>query len=370
MKDKMGNIFDYILWRDIPIEKVEFNEIDSLILTRFSYFPLDGLINDGEKITIKECYERYKKQVYKGEILIKADLDLFPLMASSKRFGNLYVKNYINKLDAKQEKQFSAVTIILPENIEYVAYRGTDDTIVGWKEDFNMSFSTLVPAQQDAVEYLNSVGNKGKIIVGGHSKGGNLAVYAAVFCNKKVQKRIIKVHNFDGPGFAKEVIDREEYNEVLTRIHNYIPQSSIIGRLLEHKGQVTIIKSTQTGIMQHDLYSWQLLADKFITSELTYSSEFIDRSLTQWLQTVNVEQRKEFIDILFEILNKTEVERFADLNTRKLAAAKTIITSYKKLDAESKKAMTYALSMFWEAGKSNLFTKKTIKNAKKEQLEC
>lgn len=358
----MGNIFDYILWRDIPIQDVKFNEIDSLILSRFSYFPLDGLIKDNEKVTIKECYDRYKKQGKQGNILIKADLKLFPALANSKRFGNLYVTNYVNKVDAKEEKQFSAVTVLLPEDTIYISYRGTDDTIVGWKEDLYMSFSTLVPSQQSAVDYLNQVKQRKKIIVGGHSKGGNLAVYASVFCNKKIKKRIIDVYNFDGPGFNKVVIDKEEYNGMIKKIHNYIPQSSIIGRLLEHKGEITIVKSTQTGIMQHDLYSWQLIGEKFIISELTNSSKFIDRTLTDWLQKVNEEQRKEFIDVLFDILNATEVEKFADLNTKKFTTAKTIIKTYKKLDAESKKTMNYALNMLVEVGKSNIFIKKEQKN--------
>lgn len=358
----MGDIFDYILWRDIPIQEVKFNEIDSLILSRFSYFPLDGLIKDNEKVTIKECYNRYKKQGKQGDILIKADLKLFPALANSKRFGNLYVTNYVNKVDAKEEKQFSAVTVLLPEDNIYISYRGTDDTIVGWKEDLYMSFSTLVPSQQSAVDYLNKTKIGKKIIVGGHSKGGNLAVYAAVFCNKKIKKRIIDVYNFDGPGFNKVVIDKEEYNGMIKKIHNYIPQSSIIGRLLEHKGEVTIVKSTQTGIMQHDLYSWQLIGDKFIISELTNSSRFIDRTLTDWLQKVNVEQRKEFIDVLFDILNATEVKKFADLNTNKFTTAKTIIKTYKKLDVESKNAMNYALNMLVEVGKSNIFIKKGQKN--------
>lgn len=244
----MANIFDYIQWRDIELEKVEFNEIDNLILARLSYFPLDGLINEDEEITIKEVYKRYKKVGTTGRILQKEDIDLFPVLANSIRFGNMKLTNYINKVDPIQEKQFSAITIIMQDKTIYVAYRGTDNTIVGWKEDFNMSFSKLVPAQTDAVNYLESVAKKYKnrIRVGGHSKGGNLAVYAAAFCNKHVKDKIINVYNNDGPGFCDEVVNSEQYKEIIDRVHTYIPQTSIIGRLLNHEEETIILKSTQT----------------------------------------------------------------------------------------------------------------------------
>ena len=296
----MANIFDYIEWRDLELTKVEFNEIDNLILSRLSYFPFDGLIEEGEKITIKEAYERYKKLGTTGRILQKEDIDLFPILANSVRFGTMKLANYINKIDPIQEKQFSAITVYMPDNTIYVAYRGTDNTIVGWKEDFNMSFSEFVPSQKDAVEYLDNVAKKckNKIRVGGHSKGGNLAVYAAAFCNPKIQKRIINVYNNDGPGFCDKVVNSKEYNNIIRLVHTYIPQTSIIGRLLDHEETTTILRSTQSGIMQHDLYTWQVLGGKFVEDKLTNSSEFIDKTITKWLTEVSAEQRSQFFEKL------------------------------------------------------------------------
>ena len=267
----MANIFDYIQWRDLSIEKVEFNEIDNLILARLSYFPLDGVVNGEEEISITEAYEKYEKLENKGRILQQEDTTLFPILAKSTRFGKMKLTNYINKIDPKQEKQFSAVTILMPDNTIYVAYRGTDNTIVGWKEDFNMSFSELVPAQTDAANYLNNIAYKYKnnIRVGGHSKGGNLAVYAAAFCDTEIQDRIINVYNNDGPGFCDKIINSKQYQNIIKKVHTYIPQSSIIGRLLNHQEEITILKSTQTGIMQHDLYTWQVLGGEFVKDELT-----------------------------------------------------------------------------------------------------
>lgn len=243
----MPNIFDYMQWRDLNLNKVEFNEIDNLILARLSYFPFDGLIDKNEEITIEESYKRYLERGTTGRILQKEDIDLFPILANSVRFGKMKLSNYVNKLDEIQEKQFSAITIKMPDNTLYVSYRGTDNTVIGWKEDFNMSFSELVPAQVDAVNYLENVAkaHRNAIRVGGHSKGGNLAVYAATFCNEKTQRKIINVYNNDGPGFCDKVVESKEYKIILNRVHTYIPKSSIIGRLLNHKEKTTILESTR-----------------------------------------------------------------------------------------------------------------------------
>lgn len=360
----MANIFDYMEWRDIELTKVEFNEIDNLILSRLSYFPLDDLIRNEEEITIKEVYDRYKKSKNATRILQKEDADLFPVLANSKRFGRMQLTQYINKIDQIQEKQFSAVTILMPDDTIYVSYRGTDNTIVGWKEDFNMSFIEIVPAQVEAVIYLENIAKKykNKIRVGGHSKGGNLAVYASAFCNLKIQKRIINIYNNDGPGFCDKVINSKEYKSIVNRVHKYIPQTSIIGRLLNTEEKTTILKSTQTGIMQHDLYSWQVLGDRFVKDELTNSSEFIDKTITNWLKEVSPKQRGEFFDTLFDILNTTEAETLAELGKNKLETFKILVGSYKNVDDESKEVLLKTLSVLFQSAKSNIRINKRNKN--------
>lgn len=350
----MANIFDYMDWRDISLEKVEFNEIDSLILSRLSYFPLDGSIKENEEVTLKEAYSKIQRQGTTGRVLQAEDVDLFPRLANSIRFGNLKLTGFINRIDPIAEKQFSAVTVLLPNDAIYVAYRGTDNTIVGWKEDFNMSFSDLVASQTEAVKYLEMIAKKypkEKILVGGHSKGGNLAVYAAVFCDSSIQERIVKVYNNDGPGFSDKVVESKEYKKMVKKVHTYIPQTSIIGRLLNHKEETTIIKSTQVGIMQHDLYSWQLIGDKFVKDELTNSSEFIDKKITNWLREVSPEQRGEFFDVLFEILNATNAKTLSEISSNWFSSAKAMLTTYKNLDPESKKILIQTFKHLGPSGK-------------------
>ena len=362
----MSNIFNYIDWRgDLSFIIDGFNEIDNLILSRLSYFPLDNLIKEKEEISIEEAYKRYNKSEKSGRILIKEDINLFAKLSRSERFSKIKLSEFVNKLDAKQEKQFSAITIILPDNSIYIAYRGTDNTVIGWKEDFNMCFSELVPSQVDAKEYLEIIADKykkQKIRIGGHSKGGNLAVYAATFCKDKVQKRITNVYNNDGPGFCDKVVESEQYLKILDKVHTYIPQTSIIGRLLNHKEETTILKSTQTGIMQHDLYSWQVLGKKFVHSEITNSSEFIDNTVTNWLKEVDATQREVFVDTFFEILNTTQVETLSEFSSKKFANSLTMVKTYKNMNDKSKEIMIHTLSTFFQIAKNNInFTKpKTI----------
>ena len=357
----MANVCDYVRWRgDLTLEQSEFNEIDNLILARFSYFPFDKIIEENEIVTIKELSKRFSEQdVTKLPILWKDDVELFPLMGDSKRFGGMLATKYINKIDAEQEKQFSAITVLMPNDTIYVSYRGTDNTIVGWKEDFNMSFKSHIASQISAKQYLEEIAKEypsSKIIIGGHSKGGNIAVYAATFASKEVKDRIINVYNNDGPGFCEDVIETAEYQEILPRVHTYIPQSSIIGRLMNHKEKYTIVESVQRGIMQHDLYSWQLLGKEFVTlKKLTNESEFIDKTIKDWLENVEPEKREQVIDAVFEILNTTEAQTMKELKANWFANAKTILGTYKTIDNDTKEMVWQTVNELLKVAKNNIF---------------
>ena len=357
----MANVCDYVRWRgDLTLEQSEFNEIDNLILARFSYFPFDKIIRENEIATIKELSKRFSEQdVTKLPILWKDDVELFPLMGDSKRFGGMLATKYINKIDAEQEKQFSAITVLMPDNTIYVSYRGTDNTIVGWKEDFNMSFKSHIASQISAKQYLEEIAKEypsSKIIIGGHSKGGNIAVYAATFASKDVKDRIINVYNNDGPGFCEDVIETPEYQEILPRVHTYIPQSSIIGRLMNHKEKYTIVESVQKGIMQHDLYSWQVLGKEFVTlKKLTNESEFIDKTIKDWLENVKPEKREQVIDAVFEILNTTEAQTMKELKANWFANAKTILGTYKNIDSDTKEMVWQTVNELLKVAKNNIF---------------
>ena len=354
----MANVCDYVKWRgDLNIEQSEFNEIDNLILSRFSYFPFDKIIKENEVVTIKELSERFKKQdIRKLPILWKDDVDLFPLMGESERFGKLLATKYINKIDQEQEKQFAAITVLMPDNTIFVSYRGTDNTIVGWKEDLNMSFKSHIASQISAKKYLEIIAQEypdKKIRI-----GGNVAVYAATFVNKEIKDRIINVYNNDGPGFCDDVIETPEYKEMIEKVHTYIPQSSVIGRLMNHREKYTVVKSVQKGIMQHDLYSWEVLGKEFVTlEEVTNGSEFVDKTIKEWLENVEPTKREQVIDVVFDILNTTDAQTMKEIKSNWFTSARTMMASYKNIDNETKEMIWQTLNELFKVAKDNVFKK-------------
>lgn len=356
----MANIIDYIKWRgDLELKDSKFNEIDSLILNRFSYFPLDNLIGEDEVLSIKELGERFKKEdKNKIDILWEDDAELFPLMAESKRFGKMKALKYVNQIDEETQKQFSAIAILFPDNTIYISYRGTDNTLIGWKEDFNMTFKSHIESQISAKEYLENVAKKypdKQIRLGGHSKGGNLALYAAIFADEEIKKRILKVYNNDGPGFNEDIVNSKEYKETIGKVITYIPQNSIFGMLLEHKEKYIIVKSIEKGVMQHDVYSWQVLGTKFvILREITNGSKFIDKTIKNWLEGLDLQTREQVIDIVFEIINSTNAKKLADLKLSVMKNTKIILSSYKQLEPENKKMITATITALLGIAKNNV----------------
>ena len=357
----MANVCDYVKWRgDLSLEQSKFNEIDNLILSRFSYFPFDKIIKENEVVTIKELSEKFKKQdISKLPILWKDDVDLFPLMGESIRFGEMLATKYMNIIDVEKEKQFSAITVLMPDDTIFVSYRGTDNTIVGWKEDLNMSFKSHIASQISAKKYLEMIAKEypdKKIRIGGHSKGGNIAVYAATFVPKEIKDRIINVYNNDGPGFCDDVIETLEYQDMIKKVHTYIPQSSVIGRLMNHREKYTVVESVQKGIMQHDLYSWQVIGTEFVTlEEVTNGSEFVDKTIKNWLENVEPEKREQVIDVVFDILNTTDAQTMKEIKSNWFSNARTMMTSYKNIDNETKDMIWKAVGELLKSAKNNIF---------------
>lgn len=295
-------IFDYLKWRgELSFSKDKFNKIDALILSRISYFPFDGLIKD--KVLLNDVL----KEILNSEenlknIIIKKDIDLIKMLLHSERFSKLKIENYVNHIDLDNEKQFCALTVILNEHDRFVVFRGTDNSVIGWKEDFNMSFLSHIPAQIEAKNYLSRVmeNNNFNFYVGGHSKGGNLAIYSSIFVNDIFKERIIKIYNFDGPGFNKDIINDINYNKILKKINTFIPEEAIVGLLLDRKENVKIVSSNEKFVMQHDIYSWDISRKDFIyKNQISKDSEQLSNNIKVWLNNVSIEERKIFIDLLF-----------------------------------------------------------------------
>ena len=316
----MGNIFDYLTWRgDLTFTQDPPNAVDALIFSTLTYV---GYGETAERppetaASLRRCAEEFfALENPESRVRSKKDMELLRCAAATARFGHCGLCLYRSVLLPEQETQFAAMTFLLDDGSMFLAYRGTDNSLVGWKEDFNMTFQQTIPAQRLAQEYIReaALAHTAPMRVAGHSKGGNLAVFAAARCSPMVRKRILTVYNNDGPGFTKYMIGDPGYNAIVPRIQTYIPQSSVIGMLLEHEEPFIVIRSKSVGIMQHDPYSWEVEGPHFLpVQEVTESSQFLDATIKNWFAGMTNRERNQLVEVLYGLLTTGEVENAADI---------------------------------------------------------
>lgn len=340
----MANIFDYLDWRgDLSFSQSPFCEIDSLILSMISYVDFGEIVpsaEDGGNIGFLDAARAYVRRhrgepAYVGLIVPPEVVSLMAKAAKSKRFGTLRVSAYENRVEDEAQMQFCAMTYTDADGVNVVAFRGTDDSLVGWKENLNMSFRAPVPAQLRATEYLEErmTALSGDFITCGHSKGGNLSVYSAVTCDARRKERIRAVYSNDGPGFTKEFITDTAYLDMRPKIRTLVPQSSVVGMLLEHEENYEVIKSTQTGLLQHNPFSWEVLGARFIhLDSLTEESRRIDRTVKKWVADMTPEEREAFVESLYETARATNAKTLTELNADKLG----LVRAWNALTPESR----------------------------------
>lgn len=357
----MANILDYLEWRgDLPFEASAFNEVDAVVFSRFSYIPFEGIVPDdfSHAVTVAEAAERFLGDAKRmTQVIYEDDLKLLAAMGASRRFGDLRLCGYVNQLDEEIQKQFSAVTVKLFDDVSCVVYRGTDKTVVGWREDCNMAFLSPVPSQRTAVEYLRQAAEQiaGTFLLCGHSKGGNLAIYAAATCERTLQDRILKVCSMDGPGFEPNVLELAGYNRMLSRMITYIPQNSVVGMLLEHREKYVVIRSMQEGFMQHDVYSWEVLGPSLIHEEgITDECRLLNASLKEWIDNMDYDQRRQFVNSLFELLDECDAKTTDDLQNNWHKDIGRILTSIKKMDEANRKVVSQTILSLLKITRKNV----------------
>lgn len=352
----MADLFDYIKWRgDIPFSVSSFCALDALILCQISYVCFDGVVPRKEErstILADSAVDKFfsipdvEKRSYNGVLISPRIIELFRTALKSGRFRDVRLFAYENVTETESVKQFCAVSFLIPDKSKTVfcAFRGTDDTIVGWKEDFMMAFMPVVPAQQAAVEYVDFISSCRtvrcrRMITGGHSKGGNLAVYAAAFCRDKTRRKILSAYNFDGPGFSRETLESLQFKEIAGRIFSYTPEVSVVGMLFEHTGKFEIVASSEKGLSQHDAFSWKLDGPEFLLlQDTSSSSKFFDRTMKKFLEDMNADKRRSFVDSLFNIIEASNARTLTDLKNGGFETSRAILSAIiKKTVSGSKK---------------------------------
>ena len=312
----MTNIMDYLTWRgDLRFTQDPPNALDALVFASLCYLRLcgDDETQTDAPISLKEVAQAFQHQENSAKTV---HLELLEAAAKSERFGSVSVLHYREKFLPEQDTQFAAVTFRLDDGSLFVAFRGTDSTLVGWKEDFSMCFRQTVPAQRRALDYTCEIANRysAPLYLCGHSKGGNMAVFAAARSSPMHQENICGVYNFDGPGFSDYMMGDVGYLAMVPKIHTYVPQSSVIGMIMDREEPVSIVHSSASGIWQHDTYSWDVVGKSFVSvEETTVDSKFMKQTIKNWLASMNSEERGCMVETLFDLLTTGDVDELSDI---------------------------------------------------------
>lgn len=376
------NIIKYLETYFEDFSAAPLTDVDSLVLSQFSYVCLAGFVGTletGEQTPIESLLraENFSK-LYTDTLFPENNKLLTYALAASPRFRGMKICCFDEKIDTEKEEQFCAMCFLLPDGSVYVAFRGTDITFLGWKEDFNMAYVCPVPAQTTATQYLDTIAERfpdAPLYVGGHSKGGNLAVYAAMACSDDTTARLRAVYSHDGPGFQPQVIASEPFVAVMPLVHKTLPQSSMIGMLLQSHEPYTVVKSSEsTGILQHDSYSWEIENGAFVVMEnLTASAQMRNTTLDTWLSSLSDDTRRAFVDALFDVVNASGAKTLSEFSNSWKTHLPAMLKKLASLDAEAREALGEAFAAFGAATTQTLFPQfgaKTAQAEKKPALEA
>lgn len=346
------NLFEYLKWRgDLSLDIVPFNEVDALILSSFIYVRFTNIISDhldAAPIKMSDAIKIFLNQDNNQRIFrTKQDMELLNILKDAQRFKDLKCFYHKEVYDHENETQFGAMTIEIGDNQYAVVYRGTDNYVAGWKEDLNLSF-TIVPAQNLAVNYLNDIAyicdKKTKLYIMGHSKGGHLAMYAAAFSND-IYQNIEWIYNFDGPGFDFTQFNTDKLFKIKDKLKNYTPKWSFIGSFMNRIGDYSIVDSNEFTVIQHDSYAWLCEANHFkYTNDIDKSAKFVKELLDKWLLELNHEERKNFVNAVYEIINASKAEDIRDIIPNILKNHKEVQSVIKGLDSKTSQAISLALN--------------------------
>ncbi|WP_295363299.1 Mbeg1-like protein [uncultured Pseudoramibacter sp.] len=341
----MGNVFDYLKWRgDIPMEVDGFNAVDNLIFSELVYVDLEKAVPESwdPGVTIAEAAARYQaaedpEQAAVFSVYKRKSVALLAASAGTRRFRDVKMHAFISRVSHSAEGQMAAVTFEMPHHRYYTAFRGTDDSFVGWKEDFNISYLAETEGQRQSAAYLNRhfVGRRGTLMTGGHSKGGNFAVYAAAMAAPGVRERIHRIYNNDGPGFREAFVSRAGYLSVRDKIVSIIPAGSVIGVLLANVPPHAVVASDAQGIVQHDGFSWQVLGTDFVPGARTALSLYIEDTLSRWIEGESDADRRHFVDGLFDIFNEG-LDQMDDLSNKRLVSLAKCVRALKNLPLDER----------------------------------
>ena len=357
-----GTVLDYLeKYGNYTFREMPMTEVDSVALCLLSYLKFDGMVpalkENRLPVVLKDLEEHPDFEKLFADVRFeKQNRALLKGMLKGRRFGGLRLNCYVNLIEEKWETQFSAVTFILDDDTVYVAFRGTDETIIGWKEDFNMAFLSPVPGQACSVWYLNQVADSlpGPLYVGGHSKGGNLAVYSGMNCEPEIQERIIRIYSLDGPGFRPEVLEECGYEKIANRVVKILPNSSMIGMLFETDMHFQVVKTKTFGLAQHDLFTWQVVSNHLVRANDIYEQrKQMDNTLNEWILSLNEQQLRTFVDTLYQGISASEADNLIDFTAEWKKSMNGVIAALKEVDEPTMEILREIIRSLFEIAGAN-----------------
>ena len=370
----MENIVTYIReYGEYTFTEEPLNEVDSLVLCQLSYLNyssfVPGLDKRNAPVSIQSIYHHPDRDVILDDYWYRENnRELFAAAAQSRRFGSLKMNFYVNVINVSDETQFSAITYVLDDKNTYIAYRGTDATIIGWKEDLNLAFSKPLCSQHLSVEYMNRVSGyiAGDFYAGGHSKGGNLAVYAAMNCCERARGKLIHVYNNDGPGFRPEIRQQGNYEAIADKVSKFIPRSSVVGMILEDHSDYEVVESRGVGLLQHNAYSWRVEGKTFIRAKnMSIGKKMMDASINEWILSLSEEEIHAFVDTLYEVISASEASNIFEFGADWKKSLQSVIEAAKSVDDVTRKAIQKIFRSLFETMMEKLVEKKETKRKHK-----
>lgn len=359
----MANLLDYLDWRgDLTLAQSPFNEVDNLILAELSFVDFSGIVPGpgmGESVPLYAAAEEFfaripeGKPIHMGVLVPDAIPGMLRKMAAAPRFRNMGLNGFSEHLDVEKGEQFAALSIDCGDGAVYLSFRGTDDTLAGWKEDFALGCQREVPAQREAERYTEAMAAQFhhlRLRLGGHSKGGNLAVYAAAFAPESVQARVLDAYSFDGPGLPQSHLTMDGYLAMRDRLRLFVPRTSIVGMLLAHDAQFTVVKSDALLARQHELYQWEVLGPAPVEENAPdAASRYINETIDRWLETLSPADRERFIDAIFALLSASGATTLQELSKNIRAGAPAIAAAFAKLDNPSRLVLVKGIKLLASA---------------------
>ena len=356
------NILHYLEMRgDLTFAERPFNEVDNLIFASLAYLDMKDIVPEDFvfDVSLKKLCKRYLQLGYDQSYVINDPKILLKKIVSCKRFERVRVGGYFHYVSQDDQVQFSCATFMLGDGTAYVGFCGTDDTLAGWREDFNFTFMSSTPGQDEAVAYIDRLCSctACPLRLGGHSKGGNFAMYGAAFCDEHMRDtRIIEICSNDGPGFRKNVTDSEQYKAILDRTLKLIPDSSIVGIMLSGKEKTKVVRSTAKGISQHGFYTWRVRCDHFEeVGRISASSAFLDETVRLWLDSLEDEQKEAVVSAVFDAIEASGATTLTELNANKWVSYNAILKAASQIDPDVQSDILNSLVKLAGAGKDALW---------------